>query len=118
MSLLGLAVLAAVTIIALVLLIVLNVVVSKSIRREGYCKYTRFEAGNPPIDIVKKKLVMQYFGFIFLLVVLECAFLYVAVLSLGGLSVGLVLLLIIVSVVYALTIMFLYRYIADLREWA
>lgn len=117
MSLVGLAVLAGVTVLALVLLIVLNIVATRGIRREGYGKYGRFEAGNPPVDIVKKKLIMQYFGFVFLIVVLECVFLYLAVLATGGLSLSFVSLLIIVAVVYILTILCLYRHIADLREW-
>ncbi len=116
-GLVGLAVLVGVTLLGLLALILLNVVATRSIRKEGYEKYGRFEAGNPPIDVVRKKLIMQYFGFVFLIVVLECALLYLAVLAVGGLSLSFVSLLIIVAVVYVLTILFLYKHIADLREW-
>ena len=101
----------------LALLFLLNYLLVKVVRKYGRAKQERFEAGNPPFDFPRKKLIMQYFGFVYLIVMLECALLLILLLFTGSLCAELALLIIIVAVVYTLTAIIVYRYAANLQEW-
>ena len=117
MSVSAVLLLLVLTIGVLTLLFLLNCLLTKVLRKYGRAKQERFEAGNPPFDFPRKKLIMQYFGFVYLMVMLECALLLTLLLSTGSMCLELALLIIIVTIVYTLTAIIVYRYAIDLQEW-
>ncbi len=108
---------ASLCILVLVIVLLIGFVVSKRYRKYRDIKSLRFEAGNPPMDKVKKKLIMQYFGYVFMAVCLECVTLYILILSICreavqlALTIGPCLVLLTVAVVLGL------RYVRRLEEW-
>ena len=86
-------------------------------KRPSIVKERRFEAGNPPIDRVRKKLIMQYFGFVFMAVCLECASLYILVLSTCGQVLKFAYLVAMCVIVIVLSLIIGLRYSSRLEEW-
>ncbi len=118
MSLIGVVLLAVSTFALLLLVFLLNYVVSVLLRRRrGLYKRERFEAGNPPIGPAKSKLVVQYFGYVYVIVVLECIFLILLLLGLGGLTPCFVMVLVVTAVVSVLTLILAVRYSSEVKEW-
>ncbi len=117
MSLVGVGLLITATFVLLLLVFVLNYIIGRIVRRRGMLKHERFEAGNPPIGPARSKLIVQYFGYVYTIVVLECIFLILLLLGLGGVSVYYIAILAVTAVVSALTLILALRYSAEVREW-
>ena len=117
MSLLGFTVLIAVTFIVLLVVFLVNKVIGRIARRRGSLKTERFEAGNPPIGSARSKLIVQYFGYVYLIIALECIFLILLLLGISGLSLCYIVILMVTAVISALTLILALRYCAEVREW-
>ncbi len=104
---------------ALLLLVVVGYLFSP--KRPSEVKERRFEAGGPPYGPVQKRLLMQYFGYVYLVTVVEAAvgLAVVAVLTQrdllsapAALAVGLLLV-----AVAAVTARY-FKLLADIRRWS
>ncbi len=104
-------------ILVLLCIVILGVLISRRYRGLKRLKVLRFEAGNPPIDRVRKKLIMQYFGFVFMAVCLECASLYILVLSTCGQVLKFAYLVAMCVIVIVLSLIIGLRYSSRLEEW-
>ncbi len=98
-------------------IVILGILISRRYRSYRSLKSLRFEAGNPPMDRVRKKLIMQYFGFIFMAVCLECVFLYFLILSTCGEILKYSYMLAMCIVVIVLSVIVGLRYSSKLEEW-
>ncbi|MEL9990138.1 MAG: NADH-quinone oxidoreductase subunit A [Thermoproteus sp.] len=88
-------------------------------RREAETKKRRFEAGNPPYGRVERRLLMQYFGYIYLATAFEAVVgvMIVAVLVRGvdaAVAGALGAALIAIAVVVAKYL----KAVADIRRWS
>lgn len=88
-------------------------------RRQTEAKKRRFEAGNPPYGKVERRLLMQYFGYIYLVTAFEAVVgvMIVAVLVRGvdlALASALGAVLIAVAVVAARYL----KAVADIKKWS
>ncbi|NPA70558.1 MAG: NAD(P)H-quinone oxidoreductase subunit 3 [Crenarchaeota archaeon] len=101
----------------LVIVLMLGLVISRRYGGPRQIKSMRFEAGNPPMDKVRKKLIMQYFGYVFMAVCLECVTLYFLVLSACRGVLQLVSVLAPCLLLLALAIVLGLRYVTRLEEW-
>lgn len=101
------------------LLGLLLILVSKILRRMiiSRVKIQRFEAGNPPLDLPKKKLIMQYFGFIYMTAAIEAVITVIIVLSVLENISTLTLLALMVMIILIPATILAYRYSTKLREW-
>jgi len=103
----------------LVLLVVVGYLFSP--KRPSEVKERRFEAGGPPYGPVQRRLLMQYFGYVYLVTVVEAAvgLAVVAVLTqrdpaTGPVAIALTLLL---AAVAAVTARY-FKLLADIRRWS
>ncbi|NPA99826.1 MAG: hypothetical protein GXO10_00450 [Crenarchaeota archaeon] len=101
----------------LVLVLAIGLLVTRKHGGLKQIKSMRFEAGNPPMDKVRKKLIMQYFGYVFMAVCLECVTLYMLVLSACRGVLQLVSVLAPCLLLLALAILVGLRYVTKLEEW-
>ncbi|NPA24020.1 MAG: hypothetical protein GXO23_06985 [Crenarchaeota archaeon] len=108
---------AGLCILLLTAIVAIGFIVSRRYRTYRDVKSMRFEAGNPPMDRVKKKLIMQYFGYVFMAVCLECVTLYMLVLSICREVTQLVMVLAPCLVLTTLAILLGLRYVSRLEEW-
>ncbi len=101
------------------LLGLLLILISKILRRIiiSRVKIQRFEAGNPPLDLPKKKLIMQYFGFIYMTAAIEAIITIIIVLSVLENIITLTLLVLMVIVILIPAVILAYKYSTKLREW-
>ncbi|MFN3803755.1 MAG: NADH-quinone oxidoreductase subunit A [Pyrobaculum sp.] len=104
--------------LALVLLVVVGYMLAP--RRPGKVKERRFEAGNPPYGEVKRRLVVQYVGYIYMATAFEAVagLLIVAALIYQWVTPELALTL---AVVLALSAIYVARYLAvisDVKRWS
>ncbi|MGK0548933.1 MAG: NADH-quinone oxidoreductase subunit A [Pyrobaculum sp.] len=102
--------------VALVGLVVLGYLLAP--RRPSEVKERRFETGGPPFGEVKRKLVVQYIGYIYLVTAVEAlvGLMIVAALantSLELLAVSIALVLLPVLVLVAVSI----KLLSDIRRW-
>jgi len=103
----------------LVLLVVVGYLFSP--KRPSEVKERRFEAGGPPYGPVQRRLLMQYFGYVYLVTVVEAAvgLAVVAVLTQrdpATASVALALALLLAAVA-AVTARY-FKLLADIRRWS
>lgn len=100
---------------ALALLVVVGYLLAP--RRPSELKERRFEAGNPPYGEVKRRLVMQYIGYIYLVTAVEALVGVMIIAALLGVSVEL---LTAVGVALGALLAFVAKYIkyvADIKKW-
>ncbi|MFZ8808549.1 MAG: NADH-quinone oxidoreductase subunit A [Pyrobaculum sp.] len=105
---------------ALVLLVVVGYLFSP--KRPSETKERRFEAGGPPYGPVQRRLLMQYFGYIYLVTVVEAAagLALVAVLTTDAGRAALAPLAAALVVAIAAVVAVVWRYfklLADVRRW-
>ncbi|MFN7105246.1 MAG: hypothetical protein ACK4M3_01465 [Pyrobaculum sp.] len=104
--------------LALVLLVVVGYVLAP--KRPGEIRERRFEAGNPPYGEVKRRLVVQYVGYIYMATALEAV---AGLLIVAALTYRLVTpeLALAVAAVLAISAVYVARYLAvisDIKKWS
>ncbi|MEZ0319840.1 MAG: hypothetical protein ABWK05_07620 [Pyrobaculum sp.] len=100
---------------ALVLLVAVGYLLAP--RRSSEVKERRFEAGNPPYGEAKRRLVMQYIGYIYLATAIEALVGIMIIAALLGVDVKL---LAAVGGALGAVLVFVARYIkdvADVKKW-
>lgn len=113
----GLVLFIVLLVAAVVGLVVVGYLLAPKVR--GEIRERRFEAGNPPFGEVKRRLVMQYVGYIYLVTAIEAVagLLIVGLLWYGAIGIELA---VAVGIALGLTAAFVARYlkkIADIKLW-
>ncbi len=108
---------AALCVAVLVIVLMIGLLVSRRYGGLRQVKSMRFEAGNPPMDKVRKKLIMQYFGYVFMAICLECVTLYMLILSACKGLIQLASILAPCLILITLAVMLGLRYVTKLEEW-
>jgi NADH-quinone oxidoreductase subunit A len=89
-------------------------------RRPSEVKERRFEAGGPPYGPVQRRLLMQYFGYIYLVTVVEAAvgLALVAVLTAQPSAPMLYLAIALLLVAVLVVVLRYFKVLSDIKRWS